>query len=259
MGDAAGMTDILEARAHSTFGFRSITEGVRELDRVARLFADHGNLLRAVFPRSTCGHGRMFSGRPAEGLADTQEALDLARKLGYPEGEAMVLWHHAEVLVACGRTEEALAAAEGGVALARQLDHRGATVMTLLGLGVARRAVGEHGGAEAAFAECIDRSADQLTLFACWAHARWALSVLDRDRPDDAAPHVAQALAIGPELSQFEARLARCTLAVARGDEDAASLVADALRRAVAAGHESSASQLRELSASASARVPGAG
>jgi len=195
-----------------------------------------------------CGHGRMFSGPPTEGLVDTQEALDLARRLGYAEGEAMVLWHHAEVLAACGHAEEALTAAESGVELARQLGHRGATVMTLLGLGVARLACGDFEGSDAAFEECIDNSGDQLTLFGGWSHARLALPILDRGRIGDAALHVAQALSRGPELSQYEARFAQCTLAVTRGDEESATLVDDALRRAVAGGHETSASRLRELS-----------
>lgn len=246
-GDAAGMADILDARAHSTFGFRNITAGVRELDRVARLFVDRGALLRAVFPRSTCGHGRMFAGQPAGGLVDTTQALELARKLGNAEGEAMTLWHHAEVLVACGRVDDAMTAAEQGLALARQLGHRAATAMTLLALGVARRASGDFEGAAAAFEESIEESGEPLVMFRCWGHARLALALLDQGRSDEAALHVAQALAIGPELSQYEARFAQCALAVHRGDADAGALVDDALRRAVAGGHQSSATLLREL------------
>ena len=43
----------------------------RLFGRVARLFADSGELLRAVTPRSTRGHGLVFAGEPAAGLAET--------------------------------------------------------------------------------------------------------------------------------------------------------------------------------------------
>ena len=105
LGDAAGMADIVEARAMTTFGNGDITGGIEQFDRAARLFTDSGNLLRVVTPRSTRGHGLHFAGRPSEGLEETSTALDLSRRLGYAEGEAMVLWHHSEVLLGCGRAE----------------------------------------------------------------------------------------------------------------------------------------------------------
>ena len=114
LGDAAGMADIVDARAMTAFGNGDITTGIEEFDRAAKLFTDSGNLLRVVTPQSTQGHGLMFAGRPRDGLAETCAALELARRLGYAEGEAMVLWHHAEVLVGCGAPAEALLARRGG-------------------------------------------------------------------------------------------------------------------------------------------------
>lgn len=246
IGDASGVADILDARAMTTFGNGNITSGLAEFDRVAKLFTDNGNLLRVVTPRSTRGHGLSFAGRPQDGLGETTSALDLSRDLGYAEGEAMVLWHHAEVLVSCGRPEEGLAAAELGVAIARRLSHRGWTAATLSALGVSRKALGDLTGAAAAFEECLGTS-EHLVMFNSWAHSRLALLLLAQEKYDAAAAHVQEALATGPGLAQYEARLAQCELAVKRRQENASSLVDKARRLAVAGGHAVSALRLGQL------------
>jgi DNA-binding SARP family transcriptional activator len=246
IGDTSGMADILDARAMTTFGFGNITDGIAEFDRVARLFTDNGNLLRVVTPRSTRGHGLLFAGRPEDGLHETSSALDLARSLGYAEGEAMVLWHHAEVLLGCGRAEDGLAAADAGVAVARRLGHRGWTAMTVCAQGLSRAALGDLPGAAAAFEESL-RTSEHLIFFASWAHARLAQVLLTQGHLEAAASHVEEALAVAPGLTQYEARLARCELAVRQGDEHAIELLDEALRLAVEGGHVVSADRLREL------------
>ena len=102
------MADIVEARAMTTFGDGDITGGIEQFARAARLFTDSGNLLRVVWPRSSRGHGLHFAGRRGGSLVETSAALELSRRLGYTEGEAMTLWHHSEVLLGCGRADEAL-------------------------------------------------------------------------------------------------------------------------------------------------------
>lgn len=233
VGDAAGMADIVEARAMTTFGNGDITGGIEQFDRAAKLFTDNGNLLRVVTPRSTRGHGLHFAGRPAEDLVETGAALELARGLGYAEGEAMVLWHRAEVLVGCGRPDEALTAAEAGLALARRLGHRGWTATT--------------SGAISAFEESLRTSGEHLVMFRCWGHARLALVLLTQKKYDVAAAHVQEALATGPGLAQYEARLAQCELAVEPRQENVSSLVDKAHRLAVAGGHAVSALRLGRL------------
>ena len=246
-GDAAGMADIVEARAMITFGDGDITGGIEQFDRAAKLFVDSGNLLRAVWPRSTRGHGLYFAGRPSEGLVDTTAALELSRRLGYAEGEAMVLWHHSEVLAGCGRAEEALVTAEAGLALGRRLRHRGSMATTSLAVGVARAALGDPAGAIAAFEESLRISGEHLVMFRCWGQARLALVLLDQDRLDEAAVHIEQALTEGPSLARYETRLARCELAVRRGDADAGALIEEALGLAVEGGHAVTAARLEEL------------
>ena len=71
--------------------------------------------------------------------------------------------------------------------------------------------------------------------------------LLDQGRLDDAATHVDEALALGPDLAQYEARLARCELAVRRDDHDAGTLVDEALELAVAGGHAVTAARLKQL------------
>ena len=66
-------------------------------------------------------------------------------------------------------------------------------------------------------------------MFRCWGHARLALVLLGQDRLDEAATHIDQALALGPDLARYEARLAQCGLAVRRGDDDAGALIDEAL------------------------------
>jgi tetratricopeptide (TPR) repeat protein len=198
VGDAAGMADIVEARAMTTFGDGDITGGIEQFGRAARLFSDSGNLLRVVWPRSNQGYGLHFAGRPLEGLEQTSSALELARRLGYADGEAMMLFQHAEVLVGCERADEALLNAEAGLALGRRLGHRASMATTLLALGVAHAALGRPADAIAAFQESLRISGEHLNvLFRSWGQARLALVLLDQDRLDDAATHVDEALALG--------------------------------------------------------------
>ena len=245
-GDAAGMADILDARAMATFVDGDINAGIAQFERAARLFTDSGDLLRVVTPRSTRGHGLLFAGRPAEGLSQTSAALELARNLGYAEGEAMVLWHHAEALVACGRPEEGLEAAQNGVALARRLDHRGWTAGTLCALGLCRYALEDPDDATEALEEAIAISGP-MVWFRSWAGARLTMVALARGDWESASRHVDDALAVASGLPLYEARLARCELAVSRGDVETGTLIDQALELAVTGGHLSSAARLEEL------------
>jgi tetratricopeptide (TPR) repeat protein len=140
-----------DARAMAVFLDGDIGTAVDAFDRVAQLFVDSGNLLRVVTPRSTRGHALVVAGRPREGLADTEAALDLSRSLGYPEGEAMVLWQNSEALTALGRTAEAKHAAANAVSIAERVGRRGWTATALRSIGIAYEATGDLPTAEDAF------------------------------------------------------------------------------------------------------------
>lgn len=245
-GDARGIGDVLDGRAMAQFLGGDVTGGVQAFDRVARLFADAGDLMRVVTPRSTRGHGFVFLARPAEGLAEAQAALDLARSLGYREGVSYSAWHASEALTALGRVDEALAVAEEALTVAERLGHRGWTATALRAIGLAHRAGGDLDGAEKAFRHSLDTSTN-LSLFSCWASAQLAIVLLERGELAEAGSHVQQALSEGPPLARYEARLAHAELAAAAGRHDARTIVDDAIRQARSGGHLASLPRLTVL------------
>ena len=137
-------------------------------------------------------------------------------------------------------------AASDALAIAEGIGHRGWTATALRARGIAQQAGGDLAAAEASFRRSLATS-EHLPLFACWAHARLGMVLVAADRLDDAAAHVEHALAIGPPLGHYEARLARCALAVARAEPNVAELITDAADRASAGGHRASLADLAIL------------
>ncbi|QJY45228.1 BTAD domain-containing putative transcriptional regulator [Pseudonocardia broussonetiae] len=250
-GDAAGVARILDGRAMATFLDGRIAAGVETFGRVAQLFTDSGELLRVVTPRSTRGHGLVFLGRPADGLAEATAALHLARDLDAPERCAYALWHRSEALSALGETAEAEADAREALATARGVDHRGWTATAHRALGIALVARGELDDAAAEFAASSAAAGESLTLFASWAAARAALVAVARGALAGVDEMVARALATGPPLGHYEARLAEVELLAAREDPGTAARSADALTVARDGGHTASVERLVQLSGAA--------
>jgi tetratricopeptide (TPR) repeat protein len=243
IGDARGRARVLDGRAMATFLAGQISLGTQLLRRAADLFEDSGDLLRVVTPRSTAGHGLVFGGAPLEGLELSRSALDLARTLGHPEGQTYALWHCAEALVAADRPADALVAAEEAVEIAERIGHRGWTATGYRALGIARQAAGQPTDALAAFRRSLEL-AENLNLFACWAAARAALVLVHLGRLEEAGPLVHRALAEGPPLGHFEARLAQVELAAACGDPATGELAGAALQQADRAGMRQSRERL---------------
>jgi tetratricopeptide (TPR) repeat protein len=258
LGDARGVARILDGRAMATFLGGQISDGVELFDRVARLFEDAGDLLRVVTPRSTAGHGLVFLARPADGLAAATDALRLARELDAPEGQAYALWHRSEALSGLGRGTEAEADAREALTIASAVTHRGWTATGHRALGIALQAQGRLDEAAAAFARSAELAGDSLTLFSCWAAARTALVAVTTGKLDQAETAVRRALAIGPPLGHYEARLAQVELAAARGCDDLPATAAAALAAAQAGGHLVSVPRLADLAGLALVR-PDAG
>jgi tetratricopeptide (TPR) repeat protein len=242
LGDAAGVARILDGRAMATFLDGRIDDGVATFGRVAQLFVDSGELLRAITPRSTRGHGLVFADEPAEGLAETTAAVRLARELDTAEGQAYALWHRSEALSALGRADEAEADARDALRLAA--GHRGWTATAHRALGIALTARGELDAAAAAFAASAEVAGESLTLFASWAASRQALVALAAGSTAGVAAWVAHALAVGPPLGHYEARLAEVRLAVARGDPATEALATAAAELARSGGHRASLAEL---------------
>ena len=118
---------------------------------------------------------------------------------------------------------------------------------------IAYQSAGELDDAAAAFAASAEVADESLTLFASWAAARSALVAVARGRLDDGDRLVARALAVGPPLGHYEARLAEVELAAARDDDVTAALARRALERARAGGHAASIARLSELAGGHSA------
>jgi DNA-binding SARP family transcriptional activator/tetratricopeptide (TPR) repeat protein len=246
LGDAGGTARVLDGRAMATFLGGAIGAGTEQLERAANLFEDAGDLLRVVTPRSTAGHGLVFGGDPAAGLTRTTSALELARTLGHPEGQTYALWHTAEALAALDRADEAQAAAQEALAIAQQIGHRGWTATAWRAIGIARQSGSDPEAALDAFTRSLHIS-EHLNLFASWAAARCALVLVELGRAVEAEPLVTRALGEGPPLGHYEARLARAELAAAQGDAATATIAADALRIADAAGMRQGRERLARL------------
>ncbi len=248
--DSGGAARVLDARAMATFLAGEVTTGTRLLRQAADLFEDSGDLARLVTPRSTCGHGLVFGGRADAGLGQVDLAWDTARALGHPEAQAYVLWHRSEALSSLGRAAEAMADAREALALSTRIGHRGWTATAWRAVGIAEQAAGDLDAALASFEFSLQRC-ENLELFGSWAAARCAMVLTAMGRTGRAADFVERALATGPPLGHYEARLAAVELAAALGDGGAGSLAVDALRRAEAGGVAQHTDRLRRVAAAA--------
>jgi tetratricopeptide (TPR) repeat protein len=172
----------------------------------------------------------VFAGDAEHGLVHVTAALELARTLGHPEGQAYALWHRAEALAALGRGEEAAAEAAEALAIATRIGHRGWTATAWRACGLAAQQRGELDRALQSFRSSLELS-EHLGLFACWAAARAAIVLVSLGTPQEAVPLVERALDDGPPLGQYEARWAQVEVAAALGESDAPGLAREALRR----------------------------
>ncbi|HSV37928.1 MAG TPA: BTAD domain-containing putative transcriptional regulator [Nocardioidaceae bacterium] len=235
LGDANGMARILDARAMAQFPDGDVRGGEAALRRVADLFEDSGDLVRVVTPRSTGGHALVFAGQPEQGLVHTSAALELARTLGHPEGQAYALWHRSEALAALGRGDEAATEAAEALAIATRIGHRGWTATAWRAVGLAAQQRGDLDDALQAFRSSLELS-ENLGLFACWALSRAAMVLVAQDDATAAAPLVERALGEGPPLGHFEARWAQAEVAAALDDAAASALARSALDLTEAGG-----------------------
>jgi DNA-binding SARP family transcriptional activator len=223
LGDAHGVANILDGEAMATFMAGHITEAAAAFERVARLFEESRDRPRVVTPRSTRGHALVFMDRSEEGLIETERALGLAAELEDRGGEAYAGWHLSEALADLGRADDAVDAAEAALSIAEELEHREWTAATLRGLGIARRAGGDLPAAEEAFRRGVE-VAEGIPLFATWHAAQLGLVLIEDGRAGEAEGLVRGALAGGPPLGRFEARLAEVRLAEATGGPEAEPL-----------------------------------
>ena len=232
----------------------AILVGVRSqgIRRAGGLFQESGQLLRLGTTQAMRAFALVLAGRAEEALAQAEGVVELARMLGCNEGEGFALAMRGFALAALGRPVEAAAQLEEVLALARAFGHREYTLATLVFLSIAQQDRGRLAEAEESLREA-SRLAERLPLFSPWVAARLASVLIAGGAPGAAEPLVA-----GPlpgTLMDYEARLARAELAVARGDPDATARTTEALALAEEGGHLLSARRLRQLLGPLPARV----
>ena len=246
IADAHGTAEVLDIQAMIAAFQGRFREAVPLLRGVARLFEDLGKLLRVVIPRAFGGLALAFTGEEHEGLGEIDRALDLARALGDPEAAAYCLGVRAFALSRLGRAEEARESAVEAHETGRTLGHRELVAASLFFTGLVHEATGRLGEAEAWFRQSLE-AAGGIPLFSSFAASGLARVLISRGDLGQAEQHVVRALAEGPPMALYDARLAAVELAVAAGDPGACELAADALRLAEAGGHRLSIPRLNEL------------
>jgi tetratricopeptide (TPR) repeat protein len=244
-GLAGGMAGILESRAFAEFVRGDFVVAERLLDRVADLLEDSGELLRVANPRCARGLTLAWMNRPEEGLADIEDALELARLVGNIELEGHVLLFRSQVLGALGKLEESYADAEETLAISGRMGHRELKVSGLIGLGSALHLMGRLPEAEDRLREAVNL-AGGIRIFKDAAAVRLAPVLIDRGKLDEAEEHLRNVLQ-GPPMSHCEARLWLAVLAHKRRSPDAIAFTEEALALARDAGHLASAVKLEEL------------
>lgn len=247
-GDARGVANVLDGRAMAAVMEGRIADGVESLGRVARLFADSGELARVIWPLGTRGAALGWMLRGDEGLRDVAEALEIARELGHPEGEAYCRLEESLVLASLGRAGEAASAAATALGLAEALDHAEWSAGALLALGGARLAGGGEAGAIGPLRRCQAIAAEcHLPHFHGWACALLARALIATGQHDLSEDLIGQAFGTEVPFCHYYARLAQAELAVARGDPGGPDLIRQAWEAAVRGGHLESAAMLQRL------------
>jgi len=247
LGDAKGVAGILDGRAMALWAAGQIREAARAMDYVATLFMDAGELMRVGFPRASRGTLLHWMVRPQEGLADTDQALELERTLGNADGEAFALCSRSGTLVGLGRLSEAVADAEDALATARTLGHREWTTFSYWSLGQAKLAMADLAGAEAAFADALE-TARNMPMWVSFSSSGMAIALSRQGEFDRARHHADVALSQGLPHALYDARLSAAEVAVATMDPKADALIRDAISKAEQGGHLLSVRRLAELS-----------
>jgi tetratricopeptide (TPR) repeat protein len=244
IGDAQGVAGVLEARATSLLVQGRLREAVATFSRAADLFQDAGQLLRLGTTQAMRAFTLVLTGRADEALAQAETMVELARMLECIEGEGFALTMRGFALAALGKPEEATSQLEETLVRARRFGHREHTLATLLFLSIAQQATGHLQQAEANLREAL-QLAQRLPLYSPWVSARLASVLIAQGHLSAAESFVVHPLP--GTVMDFEVRLARTELAIARGDPDAPETAAQALALAEDAGHLFSASRLRQL------------
>ena len=208
-------------RAMAEFLGGDVRQGSSALNRAADLFADSGDLVRTITPRSTAGHALVFAGHaagPAPHRCGAGPGPDARpRRRSGVRAVASRRSSHGTRPGRWGRRRQRQA-----LSIATRIGHRGWTATAWRATGLAARRRGDLDEALRAFGNSL-ALADNLGLFASWAAARIALVLVEYGKPGRRRNRL-----IGrcrrAALGHYEARWAAAEVAAALGDTGARSL-----------------------------------
>lgn len=132
LGDQEGIAETLDFLGMSAMMSSDVREGARYYDRAIELLHDIGDkqrlasaltsyALRVSSTQTETVVGMDVSNEQA--LAYFEEAGGLMRELGWVSGQSFALWTRAFLLNSLGRIDEALAAGQEALDLAREINH----------------------------------------------------------------------------------------------------------------------------------------
>lgn len=246
-GDSRAAARQLYWQAMVSFIDGRLREAVTQLGHLAHLPVAPAEMLRFWSPGAALGHALAFLGEAPAGLEEIDQVLARARPAGYRALECECLWRRGEALAFLGRAGQAIESAQQAEIIAARIDHAACIASSLRGLGIAWEAAGRLDRAEPAYRRSLHAAAGN-SFFAAWASARLGACLARQGHPQDAAEHVAAAMAGGTRLTCYEARWAHAELLAARGDDRACRAAATgALRAAEDGGYLILVPRLREL------------
>ena len=147
-GDDELVARSLNYLAYARFGLPSTLSQIEADAAEARsLFARLGNRALEADSLAMVAHAQVHLGRPYEGLENGRRAQAIVREIENSWGRVNISFHLAFALLEIGRLQEALAAAEEGISVARRHGHDTLLANALSVRGIVRRALGELGGA----------------------------------------------------------------------------------------------------------------
>lgn len=236
LDDQSGIAETLDLLAVVTFFAGDRRRAVAAFEEAATYYRKLGNRRGLVSVLATLGHlrcsSRVFDTLPGaprragQGVSECEEALAIAREIGWRSGEAYALCELATCLCAEGDYGRALTAAYEGLAIAEEIEHRGWLTLTHSSLGklyldlLAPRAARWH--CERAYTYAQEAGANHLIEMSAAFLAEVSLLGQDLAR----AEAILRDLALGESpvetFKQSQLLTAYGELRLARGDPDQA-------------------------------------
>ncbi|MGP3959928.1 AfsR/SARP family transcriptional regulator [Nonomuraea sp. 3N208] len=201
IGDQAGELRARYVLGRVLFAGNRLREAEEQFRRVHKLSAERGEkiVMGEVLNALAVVVGRQR--RHTEALALFDAAMGFYRENGVPAGEALVLSYSARDHLGLGQAEDAIAAAEKGLAIFTEIGSGAGTARARYHLGIVLSRVGR-------LTEAVHHHAECLAFFRASKQRVWEQRVCSRlaetfiaaERHSDAVRHAEQALVVSREI-----------------------------------------------------------